>query len=329
MDFRRRQFLLAAGAMALPLGSRNSWAQTYPTRPIMMIVPYGAGGPTDTVARIMAEGMRRTLGQPIIIENLAGASATIGVGRVARAAGDGYTIGVGNWASQVLNGAVFTLPYDLVKDFKPIAQVASDPQVIVARKDMPANSLRELIAWLQANPDQATQGTGGAGSTSHVMGALFQRETGTRFRFVPYRLGVGAALQDLMAGHIDLMFSVAANCVPQLRAGTIKGFAVTADSRLAVAAEVPTVDEAGLPGFYVSNWHGVWAPKGTPDTVINTLNAAILDALANATVRQQLIDLGQEIPPLDRQKPEGLAELQRAEIEKWWPIVKSTNIKAE
>lgn len=320
---------MAATATAIPTLARTAWAQTYPTRPISMIVPYGAGGPTDTVARIIAEGMRKPLGQPIIIENVAGASATIGVGRLARAPSDGYTVGIGNWASHVLNGAVFTLPYDLLQDFAPVAQIASDPQVIITRQDMLANSLSELIAWLRANPDKGTQGTGGAGSTSHVVGTLFQQQTNTRFQFVPYRLGVGAAMTDLMAGQIDMMFSVAANCVPQLRAGTIKGYAVTAKTRLPVAPEVPTVDEAGLPGFYVSNWHGVWVPKGTPTNVVASLNAAIVEALADATVQRRLTELAQELPPRAAQTPEGLAALQRAEIEKWWPIVKAANIKAD
>jgi tripartite-type tricarboxylate transporter receptor subunit TctC len=330
MDPLRRQFLsLTVTAAASLAASRSGRAQTYPTRPITMIVPYGAGGPTDTIARILADGMREALGQPIIIENIAGASATIGVERAARAASDGYTICVGNWPSHVLNGAVFTLRYDVLKDFEPVAQVASDPQVIIARKDFPANRLIELIEWLRANPGKATQGTGGAGSTSHVAGILFERDTNTRVQFVPYRLGVGAAMQDLIAGRIDLMFSVAANCVPQLRAGTIKGYGVTARSRLAVAPEIPAVDEAGLPGFYVSNWHGVWAPKGTPNDIILTLNAAVVAALANDNVRRRFADLAQEIPPIAGQSPEALATLQRAEIAKWWPIIKEADIKAE
>jgi tripartite-type tricarboxylate transporter receptor subunit TctC len=238
-------------------------------------------------------------------------------------------LAIGNWATHVLNGAVFALPYNLLKDFEPISQIASDPALVVARKGIPASNLSELISWLKANPDKATWGTGGAGSVSHVGGVFFQKETSTRFQFVPYRLGVAAAMQDLVAGHIDMMFSVAASAVPQLRAGAIKGYAVMAKARLAVAPETPTVDEAGLPGFYMSNWHGLWAPKGTPKAVIGTLNAAVVDALANPAVRQRLADLAQEIPPRDQQTPEGLAALHNAEIEKWWPIIKQAGIKVE
>ena len=282
MSIPRRRFLgWAAGAAAMPALSRVAGAQAYPTRPITMIVPYAAGGPTDVLARIVVEGMRARLGQPIIIENVTGASASIGVGRLARATPDGYTIGIGNWPSYVLNGAIFTLPYDLATSFEPIGQICNDSPVIVAKKTMPANNLAELIAWLKANPDKATQGTGGAGTGAHVQGVFFQKKTGTSFQFIPYRGGVGPAMQDLVAGHIDMMFSVAASALPSLRAGLIKAYAVASKERLAVAPEIPTVDEVGLPGFYISSWHAIWAPKGTPPVIVGALNMLpIVAALA-------------------------------------------------
>jgi len=273
--------------------------------------------------------MRAPLGQPVIIENVTGASAAIGVGKAARAAPDGYVLCIGTWASHVLNGAVFSLPYSLQTSFEPIAQLTSDPPLIVSRKDLPANDLGELIAWLKANPDKATQGTGGAGTVAHVLGVFFQKKTNTRFQFIPYRSGVGMAMQDMVAGQIDLLFSVAASAVPLLRAGSIKGYAVSSPNRLGVAPEIPTVDEAGLPGFYMSNWHGIWAPRGAPPAAINRLNLAIVDALADPAVRGKLVDLGQEIAPRNRQTPEGLASLQNAEIDKWWPIIKQAGIKVE
>jgi tripartite-type tricarboxylate transporter receptor subunit TctC len=326
---RRRFLQLVAGTAPLSATPRTANAQDYPTRPITLIVPYGAGGPTDAIARIVAERMRAPLGQPVIIENVTGASAAIGVGKAARATGDGYVLCIGTWASHVLNGAVFSLPYNLQTSFEPIAQLASDPPLIVSRKAMPANDLGELIAWLKANPDKATQGTGGTGTVSHVLGVFFQKRTSTRFQFIPYRSGVGMAMQDLVAGQIDLLFSVAASAVPLLRAGTIKGYAVTSEHRLGVAPEIPTVDEAGLPGFHMSNWHGIWAPKGTPAAVVNRLNLAIVDALADPVVRKRLVDLGQEIAPRQRQTAEGLASLQSAEIDRWWPIIKEAGIKVE
>jgi tripartite-type tricarboxylate transporter receptor subunit TctC len=330
MIISRRRFLqLAPSIAALVLAPRTANTQDYPTRPITLIVPYGAGGPTDAIARIVAERLRAPLGQPVIIENVTGASAAIGVGKAARATPDGYVLCIGTWASHVLNGAVFSLPYNLQTSFEPIAQLASDPPLIVSRKDLPASDLGELIAWLKANPDKATQGTGGTGTVAHVLGVFFQKRTNTRFQFIPYRSGVGMAMQDIVAGQIDLLFSVAASAVPLLRAGTIKGYAVTSQNRLGVAPEIPTVDEAGLPGFYMSNWHGIWAPKGTPPAIINRLNLAVVDALADPAVRRRLVDLGQEIAPRDRQTPEGLALLQNSEIDKWWPIIKEAGIKVE
>ena len=247
MKLPRRHILqLAAGAVALPAVSRGAWAQTFPARPITLVVPFAAGGPTDTIARIMGERMRASLGQTIIIENTTGAAGSIGVGRVARAEPDGYTIGIGHWSTHVVNGAIYQLPYDVLNDFEPISLVAANAQLAVVRKSFPANNLKELIDWLKANPDKASQGTAGAGSASHVSGVYFQKETGTRFQFVPYR-GTGPAMQDLVAGQIDLMFDQAANSLPQVRNGNVKAFAVTAKSRLPSAPDIPTMDEAGIP----------------------------------------------------------------------------------
>jgi tripartite-type tricarboxylate transporter receptor subunit TctC len=328
MEYSRRNFLhLAAGAALLSV-SAPGWGQTYPARSLTVMVGAAAGGPTDTLTRIITERMRALLGQTIIIENNGAAAGSIAAGRVARAAPDGYTLSVGHWGTHVVNGAIYALPYDLRNDFEPISLIASTPQIIVVRNSLPANDLRGLIVWLKANPDKASQGTAGTGSPAHVSGVSFQASTGTRFRFVPYR-GAGPAMQDLVAGQTDLMFDQATNALPQVRANRIKAMAVTAKARLASAPDVPTVDEAGLPGFYAAVWHALWAPKNTPREVIAKLNSAVVEALADSNVRARLADLGQDIFPREQQTPEALGAYHRAEIEKWWPIIKAANIKGE
>ena len=323
----RRKFLqLATAAAAVAAVSRIARAQAYPARPITLVVPFPAGGPTDTIGRVVAEGMRASLGQPVVIDNVGGAAGSLATGKVARAAPDGYTIGLGSGTTHVANGAIYSLNYDVVTSFEPVSMLTIQPMVIVAKKTMQADTLHDLIAWLRANPDKASQGTAGAGSTSHLAGIFFQMETGTRYQFVPYR---NTGMQDLMAGLIDLMIDPAANSVPQVRAGTIKAYAVTSRTRTPAAPDVPTVDEAGLPALQITSWHGLWVPKGTPKDIIAKLNGAVVEALADPTVRRRLADLANETVPRDQQTPAALAAWQKAEIEKWWPIIKAAGIKAE
>jgi tripartite-type tricarboxylate transporter receptor subunit TctC len=316
------------GAAALLLQVVAVAAQTYPSRPITMIVPFSAGGPTDTIARIMAERVRGPLGQTVVIENVTGAAGSIGVGRVARSAPDGYTLSIGHWSTHVVNGAIYSLPYDVFNDFEPISLIASNPQLVISKLGVPATNLKELIAWSKANQDKLSVGTAGAGSASHVSGVYFQNTLGARFQFIPYR-GAAPALQDVMAGQVDIMFDQAANSLPQVRGRTIRAYAVTAKKRLVSAPDIPTVDEAGLPDFYIAVWHGLWAPKGTPKEVIGKLTAAVREALADPAVQKRLVELGQDIPPPEQQSPEALAAYHKAEIDKWWPIIKAANIKGE
>jgi tripartite-type tricarboxylate transporter receptor subunit TctC len=323
-----RRYVLAASVAALLVVAPEAIAQTYPSRPVTMIVPASAGGPTDAIARVLSERMTANLGGTVLVDNVAGAGGSIGVGKVARSAPDGYTLGIGQWSHYVLNGATYALPYDLLADFAPVAMIATGPLLLVSRKDLPANDLKGLIAWLKANPDKATAGTGGVGSPPHISGIFFQKMTGTQFQFVPYR-GTAPAMRDLLAGQIDIMIDQASNVLPQLRGGTIKAFAVTAKERLPSAPDVPTVDEAGLPGLYVSVWHGLWAPKGTPAEIIAKLNGAVVKSLGEPGTKEKLAALGQDIPLPDQLTPQALGAFQKAEIEKWWPIVKDAGIKAE
>jgi tripartite-type tricarboxylate transporter receptor subunit TctC len=306
----------------------SAWADGYPSRPITIVVPFPAGGPTDTLGRILAERMTVTLGQSVIIENPTGAAGTIGTGRVARSAPDGYTTILGHWQTHVINGATYTLSFDLVNDFEPISLVADCPVWFVAKAALPPKDLAELIVWLKANPGKATVGIGGVGGGADVVGTYFQKNTGTRFQFVPYR-GAAPMIQDLVAGQIDLTFTQVASALAQVRAGQLKAYGVMSKARWPAAPETPTFDEVGVPGLHASFWHGLWASRGTPKDIIVKLNAALVEALDDAGVRRRLAEIGQGTWPREQQTPEALAAQQKAEIEKWWPIVKAANIKAE
>jgi tripartite-type tricarboxylate transporter receptor subunit TctC len=303
-------------------------AQVYPTRPITMVVPFPAGGPSDVVPRILGEHMRASLGQGIVIENVSGAGGSIGMGRVARAAPDGYTVGVGSWSTGVVNGVIYNLQYDVLSDFEPVVLLPANPLFIVAKNTLPARNLNELVAWMKASKEDVLVATSGVGTSPHVAGIMLQKLTGARVQLVHYR-GGAPALQDLLAGQVDLFMNQASIFLPHLGDGKIKVFAVLANSRLPQAPDVPTVDEAGLPGFYLSSWNGIWAPKGTPKDVINKLNAAVVDALADPTVRQRFADLGQVIPPPDMLTPQAFGAYQRAEIEKWTPVIAAAGVKAQ
>jgi len=329
MKRSRRQFLhLAAGAAALPALPRIAKAQAFPARPVTLVAPFPAGGPVDTICRILGEHLQGSLGRPIIVEDVAGAAGSLGVGRVARSAPDGYTLIVGQWSTNVANAFIYKLPYDMLADFQPIALLSSNPALIVGRKDLPANDLKGLIAWLKANPGKATQGTQGVGGIGHIGGISFQNMTGTTYEFIPYRGGT-PMMQALLSGQVDMLIDTPTTSLPQIRAGSIKGLAVLARARLAAAPDLPTVDEAGLPGLYLLQWNAVWAPKGTPADIVATLNKAIVGALADPSVRRKLADLGQEIYPPDMQTPQALAAFQKAELEKWGPIITAANIKVE
>ena len=330
MNLKRLILTLAATMFpAVVVATPVAFGQGYPSRPITMIVPFPPGGPTDTIARILAEHMKASLGHTVVVENISGAGGTIGVGRVARAPSDGYTAIVGDWTSHVSSPAILTVQFDVLRDFEPVALLTSAPQLFVGKSTMPANNLGELIAWLKANPDKAAAALPGTfGSGGHISGLYFQKITGTRFQFVPYR-GGAPAIQDVVAGHIDLSFGEASTALPHVRSGKIKAYGVTSKNRWAAAPDIPTMDEAGAPGLFFSLWRGLWLPKGTPKEVVARLNSAVVEAFHDAAVQQRITELGQDIPPRDQQTPEAFRVYHQAEIDKWWPIIKAANIKVE
>lgn len=317
---------LLIAATALLIHASAGLAADYPTSSITLVVPFAAGGPTDTLGRVLAERMSARLGQSVVVQNITGAGGSVGVGHVARAAPDGYTVCLGNWSTHVLNGAIYSLDYDLVKDFKPVALLASAPQLIVTKKGVPAATLKDLIVWLKGR--EVNVGTAGVGSAGHVSALLFEQQMKTKFVFVHYR-GAGPAMIDMVGGHIDLMFDQALNSLPHVRAGEVKAYAVMSPARLASAPAIPTVDEAGLPNFHVSVWSGLWVPKATPDSVVAKLNGAARAAFSDPALRKKLTALGMDLPKADDMSPAALAALQQAEIKKWWPIVKAAGIKAK
>ena len=317
--------LIVAVALAAMAGVAGAQAQSYPSKQITLIVPFPPGGSTDTAARILAEKMRPILGQPVIIENVGGAGGSIAVGRLARAQPDGYTIDIGQWDTHV-GSIIYNINYDLQKDFEPIGLISVNPQLMVAKKNLPANTLSELVTWMKANPGEAKFVNQNA--AAHVTGILLEKATGTKVTYIPYR-GAGPAMTDLVSGQVDLLVVQGAVALPQIRGGTIKAIANLSPQRSASMPDIPTSDETGVPGLYMSGWFGFFAPKGTPKDVVGKLNGAMSQALADPTVKARFTELGLDVASQEQQTPEGLAAFQKAEIEKWWPIIKSSGIKAE
>jgi tripartite-type tricarboxylate transporter receptor subunit TctC len=321
-----RRIVLAALAI-LTFGG-NAFAETFPSHPITVIVPFSAGGPSDAMMRVMAERMKVALGEPLVIENVTGAGGSLGVGRTVRSPPDGYTVGFGHLGTNVANGAIYKLGYDLVTDLEPVVLLPSNPMIIVSKNAVPAKSLGELLAWLKARPTPATAGTAGAGSGSHIGALYFENVTGIKLQYVPYR-GTAPAMTDLVAGQIDLIVDQTSNSISQVRAGNIRAYAVTDTKRVESAPDIPTTDEAGLAGFHMTLWSGLWVPKDTPKDIVTKLNAAAVDALNDPAVRKQLENLGLQMPPGDRLSPEALGSWQKAEIAKWWPMLKAANVKVD
>ena len=322
-----RNTVLSALIALMSFGG-NAVADNFPSHPITIVVPFSAGGPSDAMARILAERMKITLGESVLIENVTGAGGSLGVGRTVRSPPDGYTVGFGHLGTNVANGAIYKLGYDLVTDLEPVVLLPSNPMIIVSKNAVPAKTLKELLAWLKARPAPATAGTAGAGSGSHIAALYFGNVTGIKLQYVPYR-GTAPAMNDLVGGQIDLIVDQTSNSIGQVRAGNIRAYAVTSDKRLESAPDVPTTDEAGLPGFHMTLWSGLWVPKGTPKEIVTKLNAAAVDALTDPAVRKQLENLGLQMPPGDQLSPQALGVWQKAEIAKWWPMIKAANVKVE
>jgi tripartite-type tricarboxylate transporter receptor subunit TctC len=322
-----RRTVLAALVATLAFGA-SVRADNFPSHPITIMVPFAAGGPSDAMARILGDRMKTVLGQPLVIENVTGAGGSIGVGRVVRSPADGYTIGFGHLGTHVANGAVYKLGYDLVADLEPIVMLPSNPMIVVSKNDVPAKTLNELLAWLKSRPEPVTAGTAGLGSGSHIAGLYFENATGIKLQFVPYR-GTAPAMNDLVAGQIDMIIDQTSNSINQVRAGTIRAYAVTDDKRVASAPDIPTTDEAGLPGFHMTLWSGLWAPKGTPKEIVAKLNAAAIEALNDPAVQKQFENLGLQMPPENQLTPQALGDWQKAEIAKWWPMIKAAHVAVE
>lgn len=318
----------AVSVLALSFAAATvATAQPYPTRPVTIVVPFPAGGPTDVLGRIMGDRMRKSLGQPVLVENTTGAGGTIGTSRVVKAAPDGHMVSLGHWGTHVVNGAYYTLPFNLLTDFAPVAMVATNPQVIVSKNAVPAKNLKELVTWIGANPGKVLMGNGGVGASAHMGALYFENAINAKFQHVAYK-GGAPALQALLGGEIDLYVTQVATVAAQLKSGKIRAYAVTASTRQAAMPEVPTVDEAGLPGFHTAVWHGIWLPKATPRDIVARLNGAVVEALADPGVRERFAALGQDIPPREQQTPEALFAHHKAEVDKWWPIIKAAGLKA-
>ncbi|HEX4408767.1 MAG TPA: tripartite tricarboxylate transporter substrate-binding protein [Xanthobacteraceae bacterium] len=324
-----KSIIAATVAAGLTFGiAQQAAAGDYPDHPITFIVPLAVGGSTDTLGRIIAQAMSKNLGQPVVVENVSGAAGVVGVTRGERSPPDGYTVQWGMWGTNMANGAIYPLDFSLLTDLEPVALVATQPFFIDGRKDLPANNLKELVAWIKQKEGKVTMGTSGVGSPSHLAGVLMEQLVGINWQMVSYR-SAGLAQQDLLAGFTDLQLDTPAVSLPHVKSGALKAFAVTAKERIDVAPDIPTTDEAGLPGFYFSFWHGLWAPKGTPKPIIDRLNAAIVAALQDPETRKRLTDLAQVIYPREQQTPEAFRAFQKAEADKWWPIIKAAGVKAE